>query len=231
MKRLLVLAACLAALLVPAAAEAHPLGNFTTNRYSELVVSGDRLYAVYVLDLAEIPTFQDRSTLARLGRDGYAQRLAGRVAQGLAVEAGGRRLPLRELQRRLTFPQGVGGLKTTRLELVFDAGPADAARQLGVRDTTFRDRVGWKEIVIRADRDAQRDRSLGARRRARPTGFARIRRICSGARSRSRAPRRRSSPEASPAWLPRSEPRRPRPAAACPRRARAASRRSSPRRS
>ena len=29
---------------LPAAAEAHPLGNFTTNRYSELVVSGDRLY-------------------------------------------------------------------------------------------------------------------------------------------------------------------------------------------
>ena len=58
MKRVLVLLACLAALLAPAA-EAHPLGNFTTNRYSELVVSGDRLYVLTVLDLAEIPTFQE----------------------------------------------------------------------------------------------------------------------------------------------------------------------------
>ena len=34
MKRLLVLAGCLAALLAPAAAQAHPLGNFTINRHT-----------------------------------------------------------------------------------------------------------------------------------------------------------------------------------------------------
>ncbi|MEJ7567653.1 MAG: sulfite exporter TauE/SafE family protein [Gaiellaceae bacterium] len=155
MKRLVVLAACLAALLAPAAVQAHPLGNFTTNRYSELVVSGDRLYAVYVLDLAEIPTFQEKSVLARLGRDGYAERLAGQIERGFVVRAAGHRLPLRELERRLEFPQGVGGLKTTRLELVFDAGPAAAVRQLSVNDETFARRVGWKEIVIRADLDAR----------------------------------------------------------------------------
>ena len=46
------------ALAAPVAASAHPLGNFTVNRYSELDVAGNRLYVVYVLDLAEIPTFQ-----------------------------------------------------------------------------------------------------------------------------------------------------------------------------
>ena len=149
MKRLLVLVACLAALLAPAAAEAHPLGNFTTNRYAELVVSGDRLYVVYVLDLAEIPTFQDRSKLAQLGREGYAERLVGRIERGLAVRAGGERLPLRELDRRLTFPKGIGGLRTSRLELVLDAGPASGARRVSIADSTFAGRVGWKEIVIR----------------------------------------------------------------------------------
>ena len=58
MKRLLVALVAVAALAAPVAASAHPLGNFTVNRYSELDVAGNRVYVVYVLDLAEIPTFQ-----------------------------------------------------------------------------------------------------------------------------------------------------------------------------
>ena len=38
----------------------HPLGNFTINRFSRVEVSGHRLYVRYVLDMAEIPTFQAR---------------------------------------------------------------------------------------------------------------------------------------------------------------------------
>ena len=59
MRRLVLLAGIATiALLAPLAAKAHPLGNFTINRYSELDVAGNRLYLVYVLDMAEIPTFQ-----------------------------------------------------------------------------------------------------------------------------------------------------------------------------
>ena len=48
-----------AMLLVPASpASAHPLGNFTVNLYSGLVVEPERLTVDYVLDLAEIPTLQ-----------------------------------------------------------------------------------------------------------------------------------------------------------------------------
>src|SRR5262249_13474511 len=43
-KRVLVVLAALAALAAPVAAFAHPLGNFTVNRYSELDVAGNRLY-------------------------------------------------------------------------------------------------------------------------------------------------------------------------------------------
>jgi nickel/cobalt transporter (NicO) family protein len=58
MKRLAVLLVVAGALLAPAAASAHPLGNFTINRFSRVEVSGHRLYVRYVLDMAEIPTFQ-----------------------------------------------------------------------------------------------------------------------------------------------------------------------------
>ena len=41
-----------------AVASAHPLGNFTVNRFARVEVAGDRLYVRYVVDMAEIPTLQ-----------------------------------------------------------------------------------------------------------------------------------------------------------------------------
>ena len=71
MKRLALLVGLLAALAVPAAAQAHPLGNFTVNRYSAIEASGDRVYVKYVLDLAEIPAYQEGD---RARRPGFATR-------------------------------------------------------------------------------------------------------------------------------------------------------------
>ena len=51
MKRAFLALALLAGLALPAVAAAHPLGNFTTNHYSRVVASGDRVYLLYVLDL------------------------------------------------------------------------------------------------------------------------------------------------------------------------------------
>ena len=151
MRRLLVL--CLLALALPAAAAAHPLGNFTVNRYGELVVSGDRLYLRYVLDLAEIPAFQEGDEVRR---PGYAARLA----RNLTVEVDGRRAPLRPLDSRATARPGAGGLDTLRFEAVYDAGPA--GRALLVRSRAFGDRLGWRELVVRAERGARIERSTVA---------------------------------------------------------------------
>ena len=59
MKRLLAFLAAVAALVAPGAAAAHPLGNFTVNRFSALELSGRDVFVHYVLDLAEIPTYQE----------------------------------------------------------------------------------------------------------------------------------------------------------------------------
>ena len=67
MKRLAFLAAAFAVLVLPVAASAHPLSNFTVNRFSRIEVSGSRIYVRYVLDLAEIPTFQAGKIDASLG--------------------------------------------------------------------------------------------------------------------------------------------------------------------
>ena len=157
MKRVaILLVAVVAALGATGVAAAHPLGNFTTNQYAEVVLSGDRAYVSYVLDLAEIPTFQAGDEARALGRDRYAARLARTVAAGLTVAIDGRPRPLTPVERRLAFLPGAAGLRTTRLELVLAAGglPGGAEHTVRVRNGVFANRLGWRELVVRAERGA-----------------------------------------------------------------------------
>jgi nickel/cobalt transporter (NicO) family protein len=149
-KRLL-LAGVVVALLVPVAASAHPLGNFTINRYSELDVAGNRLYVVYTLDLAEIPTFQ--------AGDVDAAAYATRVARNLHLRVNGAPARLTRVRSELAFPPGQGGLRTTRFELLL-AGPRLGSRaRITYRDDNYAGRLGWKEVVARASHGAELTRS------------------------------------------------------------------------
>jgi ABC-type nickel/cobalt efflux system permease component RcnA len=142
MKRLALLAAAVAALALPALAAAHPLGNFTVNRFSRVEVSGPRLYVRYVLDLAEIPTFQ----AGRIDKHAYARR----IARNAALTVDGETAALRPVRSALAHPRGAGGLPATRLEVVL-AGPLlDGTSRIVYRDENYRDRIGWKEIVVGA---------------------------------------------------------------------------------
>jgi nickel/cobalt transporter (NicO) family protein len=145
MRKLLVVLVAAVALLAPVAAHAHPLGNFTINRFARVEVAGHRLYVRYVLDMAEIPTYQARQQ--GVVADAYARRLA----RGLHVSLDGRPVALRPVAHALAFPLGVGGLHTMRLELVLRGPVIDASERLSVRDTNYADRIGWKEVVVGAN--------------------------------------------------------------------------------
>jgi nickel/cobalt transporter (NicO) family protein len=142
MRRLVLLAVGVAAasLTLPGLAGAHPLGNFTINRFSRIEVSGPRLYVRYVLDLAEIPTFQAGRIDAR--------KYATRIARNAHLAVDGRPATLIPVRTALAHPRGAGGLRTTRLEVVL-AGPLLQGRVSVVyHDNNYRDRIGWKEIVV-----------------------------------------------------------------------------------
>jgi nickel/cobalt transporter (NicO) family protein len=140
MKRLVLITAAVAALALPALAAAHPLGNFTINRFSRVEVSGPRLYVRYVLDMAEIPTFQ----AGRIDTRAYAKR----IAHNARLAVGGRPAALAPVRTALAHPRGAGGLHTTRLEVVL-AGPVLPGRvSVSYHDNNYRDRIGWKEIVV-----------------------------------------------------------------------------------
>jgi nickel/cobalt transporter (NicO) family protein len=150
MKRLLV-ALVLAALLAPIAASAHPLGNFTINRYSELDLAGNRLYVLYTLDLAEIPTFQ-------AGRVDTATYVA-QIAPNLHLRVDGVAARLTPVRSELAFPPGQGSLHTTRFELLLAGPRLDAGARITYRDGNYVGRLGWKEIVARASGGGRISRS------------------------------------------------------------------------
>jgi nickel/cobalt transporter (NicO) family protein len=140
MKKLVLLAGFVAALVVPAAASAHPLGNFTINRFSRVEVSGPRAYVRYVLDLAEIPTFQ----AGRIDAEQYARR----IAWGARLTVNGRPARLVPAAHALAHPRGAGGLRTTRFEVVLRGPRLGGPAMIDYRDTNYAARIGWKEIVV-----------------------------------------------------------------------------------
>ena len=155
MKRLTLFAVAFLALAVTASANAHPLGNFTINRYSRVQPSGDRLYVLYVLDLAEIPTVQARPELRAEGETAYAARLARTIGRHLDLRVDGRRSALTPLRRVLAFPPGQAGLRTTRLEIVFAGPKLSGQSTVSYRDGNYPGRIGWKEIVVQPAQDAR----------------------------------------------------------------------------
>ena len=139
MKRLAALLVAVGALALPALASAHPLGNFTVNRYAGIEVAGSDVYVRYALDVAEIPTYQLGS---KLRHPGYAAILA----RDLVLTLDGRRVPLRVVERRVATRPGAGGLRTLRLDVVYRAQGKGTV--LEFRDRSFPGRIGWREVTI-----------------------------------------------------------------------------------
>jgi nickel/cobalt transporter (NicO) family protein len=141
MKRLVAVVVAVAALAVPALASAHPLGNFTVNRFAGIELAGSNVYVRYSIDLAEIPTYQ-------LGDEVRAPGYPARLARDLELSIDGRPLPLRALERRLVSSPGAGGLETLRLDVVYAAKAAGG--ELVFRDRSFPGRIGWREVTLSA---------------------------------------------------------------------------------
>jgi ABC-type nickel/cobalt efflux system permease component RcnA len=157
----LLLASALSTVAFPAVATAHPLGNFTINHYAGLAISPSGIDLDVVIDMAEIPAFQERQ---RIDTDGdgevadaetaaAASDSCTRQAASLAVAVGGSEIPLAASASTISFPAGLGGLSTMRLECRFHASvafAAGAATDITFADTSYPERIGWREIVATA---------------------------------------------------------------------------------
>jgi nickel/cobalt exporter len=152
-----VLGAAVIYALLPGAAAAHPLGNFTINHLSQVRISPGSVEIHYILDQAEIPTFQEIQSFDRdadgaisgAEREPLLERKLGEIAPDLRVTVDGRDIPLGPPRApTLTFPPGQGGLSLTRVETSFTASIPPGRHRVDVHDETYGDRVGWKAIEV-----------------------------------------------------------------------------------
>ena len=137
------------------------MGNFSISHFSRIQVGPARVEIRYILDMEEIPTFQEMQATGIVA-DPHDSRVtvylaakAEAVKAGLAVELGRRVLLLETVSEDVIFPAGAGGLPTMKIGFVYRARFQNESCSasfcaLDYRDGNLPDRAGWKEIVAGA---------------------------------------------------------------------------------
>ena len=145
----------------PQASDAHPMGNFSISHYTAIRVESGFIEVRYLIDMAEIPTYQEMQDAAIVPQVGdpslveYLAKKAQLLAGGLSLQLNGQPLRLQPVSQNVIFPAGAGGLPTMKLGFVYRATIGSLSPQssytVNYRDNNFAGRAGWKEIVVTAE--------------------------------------------------------------------------------
>ena len=146
-----------ATLMLARAADAHPMGNFSINHYAKIIVGDDMVELDYIIDMAEIPTFQETESNGLVPKledpsvVPYLIRQDDRLKNGLLLQADQQTLRLETASRQAIFPVGAGGLSTMKMGFVYRARLphriTSTTMTLHYQDANFPDRAGWKEVI------------------------------------------------------------------------------------
>ncbi|MEV6048523.1 nickel/cobalt transporter [Streptomyces xanthochromogenes] len=148
------------AVLLPQAhaALAHPLGNFTVNHHTGLILRADRVDVKVIVDRAEISTLQERPRID-LDHDGatspaeadrYSKAACTALGRQLHADVRERPVGFSQTSHGLTYEPGQAGLNTSRLTCTYTA-PVDLSRaaDVAIRTTYDTQRIGWREMTVR----------------------------------------------------------------------------------
>jgi len=159
MRKKILLFVVLSILALAISAAAHPLGNFSVNHYSRIEVEKSKVKLRAVLDMAEIPTFQesqaidtDKSgSLSEEELNHYAEKISTAYIANLLLSIDGKAIELRPLGKNISLPAGAGNLPTIRLEwdLIGDLPDSEnQIRRVKYENKNNPERIGWNEIVV-----------------------------------------------------------------------------------
>jgi ABC-type nickel/cobalt efflux system permease component RcnA len=144
--------------LASGSAFAHPMGNFSVNHYGKIKVGQKSVEILYLVDMAEIPTYQEMrqfgitTTPDDPGNMRYLDGQSTRLKEGLTLEIDGQSVALDTISRQVIFAAGAGGLPTMKLAFVFRGKvAASGAHKLSYADNNYPGHAGWKEIVVIGD--------------------------------------------------------------------------------
>jgi nickel/cobalt exporter len=152
--------AALGLILFPTPSSAHPMGNFSINHYAGIRVEPGYVELRYLIDMAEIPTFQEmqqNNFAARADEQrarAYLSKQAEVFKEGLLITLNGQPLTLQIASQDILFSPGAGNLPTMKFGLIYRAEVTEACMvtrcELEYRDANFSGRIGWKEVVASA---------------------------------------------------------------------------------
>jgi ABC-type nickel/cobalt efflux system permease component RcnA len=136
------------ALLVAAAAAAHPLGNLSVNHLVRLAPGARGVAVDYVLDVGEMPVFElmQKWGVNRAGLKDAASAHAGEWVSGLSFRENGATLQPELKASEFEIVNSPGDLATLRATLHLFV-PAKGGR-LEFADRNYEARSGWREILI-----------------------------------------------------------------------------------
>src|SRR5580658_8631130 len=131
---------------------AHPMGNFSVSHFTRFDVEKKVVNVTYVLDLAEIPTYQlmrdwnlDPSADAKIPQEILNQKAAAQAAEWIKNLDFGANHP-KLLHTKIKLSDGAGGMHVSRIESALRLDNVQG--KLSFEDRNYPDRAGWKEIVI-----------------------------------------------------------------------------------
>jgi ABC-type nickel/cobalt efflux system permease component RcnA len=146
-------------------ATAHPLGNFSISHYSAIRIDKETVELRYIIDMAEIPTFQEIQESGLVPKTGdrsleaYLMHKTELFRGGLRLEVNHQAVALQAESREIIFPPGAGGLPTLKIGILYKAKlPGDSKSPehlISYRDDNFPGRAGWKEIIAVAEPGAK----------------------------------------------------------------------------
>lgn len=142
-------------------AVAHPLGNFSINQFSQIEVEKSQVKLRSVLDMAEIPTFQESQTidankdgvLSQIELDDYAEKISPSYIANLRVSVDGQPIELRLTAKNIFLEEGSGNLPILKIkwDLIGDLPNTkeNAVSRFKFENKNYTERIGWNEIVVK----------------------------------------------------------------------------------
>ena len=150
------------------AAEAHPLGNFTINLYDGLIVRADGIDVDYVVDMAEIPAFEEKPAIDANG-DGTLDptetaslrrpylRSARERRSRVTVANAARPDPHSGRPARSRSRRAPAACRRCGSSARCTARRSSAGAAVSYADGNFAGRIGWHEVTVVGDRLAVLD--------------------------------------------------------------------------
>jgi nickel/cobalt exporter len=135
---------------------AHPMGNFSVSHFTRFDVEKKTIRITYVLDLAEIPTYQlmrdwnlDPSADAKIPQQTLNEKASQQASEWikqLDFTSNGTPLTPKLETTQMKLSDGAGGMHVSRIESSLRLDNVQG--KLAFEDRNYPDRAGWKEIVI-----------------------------------------------------------------------------------